>query len=147
MHFHPKLSAFPNNNFLFSQKQPPAKLSHFMTHITCCPPKSEHAFSKTPTNPYAVKHAFRTGSKYSELYGTRLRFLLKFLDRHTACVLVRIFTARNFEPRSQGGAPSAFGYFSQRRKVTENRPFGSFCRSKKNVKTSPFNYFFVQAKK
>ena len=68
-------------------------------------------------------------------------FPQRFSDRHITCVLASIPP----ESRSQGGAPSAFGYFSQRRKVTEKVLFSSFCRSKKNVKKSLL--YFSQDKK
>ena len=68
---------FPVNNFLFSQKQLPTKLPHSLKHITYCPPKSRFAFWYTLPNPCAVKPPSRTGSKYSELYGTRLRVPIK----------------------------------------------------------------------
>ena len=86
--------------FPFSQTQSIAKTTHFIKHITYCPPKSEHAFSKTPTNPYAEKLPFRTGSKYSELYGTRLQIFVKILDSHMTCGLISNPHARNFEPHS-----------------------------------------------
>ena len=77
LHFHLKLSVFSNKNFMSSQKQLFTKHSHSMKHITCCPPKSKLFFFIKPTNPCAVKHASRTGSKYSEPYGTRRRFSTK----------------------------------------------------------------------
>ena len=139
-----KAFLFFQDNFLFSQKQIPIKLPLFIKHITYCLPKSKHAFSKTLTNPYAVKLPSRTGSKYSELYGTKRRFSKSFSDRNKACNLIKKSTARNFEPLP--GSPegryfaaalrrprSAFGYFSQRRKVTEKRSFLLLFRTSEKV--------------
>ena len=42
--FCPKLSVFPNNNFLFSQKHITTKATHSLKHITYCPTKSNLAF-------------------------------------------------------------------------------------------------------
>ena len=66
-----KLSLSPKTAICCHKKQSPTKLPHSMKHITYCPPKSNPAFSKALTNPYAVKPASRIGSKYSELYGTK----------------------------------------------------------------------------
>ena len=70
--------SFSQRCFLSSQTQPPTKLSHSMKHLTYCPPKSKPVFWQIPTNPCAVKHASRTGSKHKSYFRREpLQFLYK----------------------------------------------------------------------